>query len=225
MEILRFQIGHGALYGVALICNSILVSGTIFSPLKVDPSSMSIYKPESRSNDFEYRIVKRGSQDPQESADSKERRSQMGSSFIRFGRGRFEGNLENSDYASGGELDSMPGAGSSSSTSSRIARGRSDVIIRFGRADPKNSRGPPPSRGDSKFFRYAGKPLEVNDLDQLAVVCADADGDQLGLYLPKLLRLCNTLGLGIDESYDNRRKNKIIEFLEDASQAESVKHE
>ena len=207
--------------------------------MKVEPSSLHLYKSAAgpRHNEFEYAILKRGTQDVQESPDSKERRSQIGSSFIRFGRSRFEGNLENADYAmaAGNEYDSMPGGASSSA--SRIARGRSDVIIRFGRSDLKNLRG----TEDLKSIRYANKPfqvaLQVNDLDQLAILCSNVlassdsnangngNGNDFRNYLTKLTRLCNSLGLGAENIDDNRRKSKIIEILEDASQAETLKHE
>lgn len=203
-------------------------------------------------NEYDYTIVKRGPQEVQESPDSKERRSQMGSSFIRFGRGRMEGNLENADYAS------LTGETIDNELDSRMARGRSDVIIRFGRADSKNFHSGIHrltrsdlvkllENGNNRHAKLFGQPNyrspindNDNDLDRVSSVCSNVlsnpndvnskIGDSANYYLAgKLVRLCNLLGLGIVENDENNQRvlrSKIIQVLKDAaSQGDSIKHE
>ncbi|XP_043269606.1 FMRFamide-related peptides-like [Venturia canescens] len=246
------MIGQAFVYGAAFTC--MLVSGTILSPLmKIEPgSTLNLYKNEDGSmpSEYDYTIVKRGPQEVQDSPDSKERRSQMGSSFIRFGRGRMEGNLENADYTA------LAGEAVDNELDSRMARGRSDVIIRFGRAESKNFRSGVHrltrsdlakllENGNNRHPKLFGQgnyrpPLNDrdNDVDRVSNVCsnllsspvdaASKIGDSGNPYVAgKLLRLCNLLGLGIVENDENNGRvvrSKIIRVLEDA-QAESAKRE
>lgn len=143
-----------------------------------DPSSLHLYKTNLRPlNELDY-ILKRSAgavTNVDESPDSKERRSQMGSSFIRFGRNHMTGTGENIEYSLNGLSDV--------DSSSRIPRGRSDVIIRFGRSGS--------GKIDSMILRN-NKLLKVIpiDIEQLGIVCSDilaADNSSA-----ELARLCNS---------------------------------
>ncbi|XP_057339875.1 FMRFamide-related peptides-like [Microplitis mediator] len=169
------MIAYGLIYGLVIIGNCILSSATILKG--GDPSSLHLYKTNLRPlNELDY-ILKRSAgavANVDESPDSKERRSQMGSSFIRFGRNHMTGTGENIEYSLNGLSDV---------DSSRIPRGRSDVIIRFGRSGS--------GKIDSMILRN-NKLLKVIpiDIEQLGIVCSDilaADNSSA-----ELARLCNS---------------------------------
>ncbi|CAG5078368.1 Similar to EAG_11727: FMRFamide-related peptides (Camponotus floridanus) [Cotesia congregata] len=155
---------------LVIIGNGILSSATILSPLKVDPSSLHLYKTNFRPvNELDYILKRSGVRTADETPDSKERRSQMGSSFIRFGRNHMANNGENIEYSLNtvNDLDA----------SSRIPRGRSDVIIRFGRSGS--------GKLDSMILRN-NKLLKVIPIE---IFCADI---LAGDNSPELTRLCNS---------------------------------
>lgn len=123
---------------MAFLCNWMLVSSSVLK----DDSSLRIFK--ESPNEFEYVVRKPDMDDRKEDTESKERRSNMGSSFIRFGRGQSA--FDNS--ALDNEIDSKV---------SRHPRWKSpDVVIRFGRSGFKTTNGEQPKRGknDLNFIRY-----------------------------------------------------------------------
>lgn len=128
------QILHRLFYGIAFTWNCLLVTS-----LKGDPNGdVPIFK--ESSNELEYVLKRRqGGNMNQESPvepDSKERRSSMGSSFIRFGRDE-SNNLDNTD-----------------SKVNRYPRWKSpDIVIRFGRADLKSLLDYKRARSDLNFIR------------------------------------------------------------------------
>lgn len=81
-------------------------------------------------SDFEY-VLKRHNVDGRaEDTDSKERRSNMGSSFIRYGRGDPDGSMGKA----------FNGDGDGSSKVNRYPRWKSpDIVIRFGRSGIKSA--------------------------------------------------------------------------------------
>ena len=101
------------------------VSSSILTPLQ-DDSSLRIFK--ESPNEFEYVIKRHGINELKENTETKERRSTMGSSFIRFGRSQPTFNLaDNSVFDE--ETNSMV---------SRHPRWKSpDIVIRFGRSNFK----------------------------------------------------------------------------------------
>ncbi|XP_011865913.1 PREDICTED: uncharacterized protein LOC105560966 [Vollenhovia emeryi] len=174
---------------MAFICNWMLVSSSVLTPLK-DDGSLRIFK--ESPNEFEYVIKRHGIDERKEDTDSKERRSTMGSSFIRFGRGQSAFN-----NAANSILD-----GETDSKVSRHPRWKSpDIVIRFGRSNIKTINGEQLKRGrnDLNFIRF-GRNVQVvpADLD-LSVVCSAlisngvVNDTELHPDISRLLRLCNGL--------------------------------
>lgn len=133
-------------------------------------------------------------QNVDESPDSKERRSQMGSSFIRFGRSRFDDNQENLEYPMiNNNLNDIE----DEATASRIPRGRSDVIIRFGRA----------MRPKFDFIGQHSKTLKLLPvaLEQLYLACPDVLASNVGAADNDLARLCSSLTAGLNDSEKNEK--------------------
>lgn len=110
----------------------------------LSPSSDSRVFKEPR-NDYGY-LLKRVFENNSEDPDSKERRSGMGSSFIRFGRSNSLEKFDNIEQP----MD-FPRA---DSKTERQTRTRPDIIIRFGRSGHKAIQSyDRPGRGDLKFIR------------------------------------------------------------------------
>ncbi|XP_068987321.1 FMRFamide-related peptides-like isoform X2 [Bombus flavifrons] len=193
-----------SLYVLSFICNWALVSSSILTPMKAD-GSLRIFK--DGPNDFEYVLkrhdVDRSSEDP----DSKERRSSMGSSFIRYGRSDLDGNIErisNSD-------------GDGSSKVNRYPRWKSpDIIIRFGRSGFKNLNDDTHyrhGRNNLNFLRYGRNvqvyPLEIDMTAMCSHLLSNDEINDLHPYEARLLRLCNILN-----NSDIEHRNS-PDFLED----------
>ncbi|XP_051159582.1 FMRFamide-related peptides-like [Leptopilina boulardi] len=170
-------------YVIGLSCNCILTSGHLLPP----SSDLKVLK--ASRNDYGY-LLKRNLDDNFEDADSKERRSNMGSSFIRFGRSnpmeKYNSFEQNED-----------------SKTERQTRTRPDVIIRFGRSGQKQGQTyDRHSRGDLKFIRFGRNYIPTN-LD-LSLICSDVPVDSetyekgLRFFPTRLARLCNELGLSND---------------------------
>ncbi|XP_018395383.1 PREDICTED: FMRFamide-related peptides-like [Cyphomyrmex costatus] len=177
---------------MAFLCNWMLVSSSILTPLQ-DDSNLRIFK--ESPNDFEYVIKRRGIDERKENT---ERRSTMGSSFIRFGRSQSAFNLaDNSVFDE--ETNSMV---------SRYPRWKSpDIVIRFGRSNFKaiNDGQLKRGRNDLNFIRF-GRNVQVvpADLDLSAVCSALVSNivvSETKLYpdISRLLRLCNGQNKIIDE--------------------------
>ncbi|XP_015121047.1 FMRFamide-related peptides [Diachasma alloeum] len=174
------MINHGLIYGLLITMNLVLVKGTVMRPLKIDSSPLSIYK-TSLDNELDYVMKRSGLQNVDDSPDSKERRSQMGSSFIRFGRNHHQGSLESPD-------DSANNLNNVNSGSSRTPRGRSDVIIRFGRG----------GLSSLDFPRHSSVGTSVTiptlNLQKLAVICPTIlTTPESALHNDLLVRLCTSL--------------------------------
>lgn len=160
-----------------------LVSSSVLK----DDSSLRIFK--ESPNEFEYVVRKPDMDDRKDDTESKERRSNMGSSFIRFGRGQSA--FDNS--ALDNEIDSKV---------SRHPRWKSpDVVIRFGRSGFKTTNGEQPKRGknDLNFIRF-GRNIQMvpADLDMSAVCSAFMSNGAIsdaGLHpdVTRLFRFCNNL--------------------------------
>ena len=136
---LFFQITRALIYGIAVTCNCIFTSGMLLST----SSDSRVFK-EPR-NEYGY-LLKRDFENNSEDPDSKERRSNMGSSFIRFGRSNSLEKFDNLEQS----LD-FPRA---DSKTERQTRTRPDIIIRFGRSGHKLAESyDKPGRGDLKFIR------------------------------------------------------------------------
>ncbi|XP_034937714.1 FMRFamide-related peptides-like [Chelonus insularis] len=188
------MIRRGIIFGLIIVSNSMILSATILSPLKIDPTLLHLYKSGLR-NELDY-VLKRSSsiQNVDENPDSKERRSQMGSSFIRFGRGHnVEGGNENPNFlpVSMNEVDT--GA-------SRTPRGRSDVIIRFGRSGLREKL--------DNYGLMRGKKMKIYsmDLERILYACPDilasADIDDNS----ELIHLCSSFQFAANN--DPADKNK-----------------
>ncbi|KAG7202405.1 hypothetical protein KM043_018721 [Ampulex compressa] len=197
-----------SIYVTAFLCNCILGSSSLLAPLKDD--DMRIFK--EQPNDLEY-VLKRHSIDARYSEpDSKERRSTMGSSFIRFGRSQGEGDTENA------------GSSDTDSKVSRHPRWKSpDIVIRFGRSGSKNQnsldrlykRG----RGDLNFIRY-GRNLHVLPLElDVTAMCPEVlsgevtTGKDLHPYFSRLLRVCNLLSNDVD-------RGNALDYLDDRAEVQ-----
>ncbi|XP_017794974.1 PREDICTED: FMRFamide-related peptides-like [Habropoda laboriosa] len=191
-----------SLYVLPFICNCVLVSSTILTPLKTE-GGLRVFKDGPR--DFEY-VLKRHTADCRsDDPDSKERRSNMGSSFIRYGRSDPDGNMERAFHGDSLKVNRFP-------------RGKSpDIIIRFGRSELKNVDGDREfkrGRNDLNFIRYGRNvqmyPMEVD----MTSVCSDllSNNEIMDLhpYEARLLRLCNTLN-----NIDTEHRNS-LDFLEDS---------
>ncbi|XP_072746258.1 FMRFamide-related peptides [Anoplolepis gracilipes] len=172
---------------MAFLCNWMLVSSSVLK----DDSRLRIFK--ESPNEFEYIVKRHDVDDRKEDTESKERRSNMGSSFIRFGRGQSAFNtIDNSAFDN--EIDSKV---------SRHPRWKSpDIVIRFGRSGFKATNGPEqPKRGknDLNFIRF-GRNIQVvpADLD-LSAVCSAlmsngvVSNAELHPDVTRLFRLCNNL--------------------------------
>ncbi|XP_034191001.2 FMRFamide-related peptides [Osmia lignaria lignaria] len=193
-----------SLYVLPFLCNYVLVSSSILTPLKAD-GSLRIFK--DPSSDFDY-VLKRHSNGDGRSEDSdlKERRSNPGSSFIRYGRSDPDGNVEKILNGDDG-----------SSKVNRYPRWKSpDIVIRFGRSgfrtmnsDREYKRG----RNDLNFIRY-GRNVQVYPLEiDMTSVCSDLLSNEESKdnypYETRLLRLCNILN-NIDADHRNS-----LDFLEE----------
>ncbi|KAL2740820.1 FMRFamide-related peptides-like [Vespula squamosa] len=127
-------------------------------------------------NEFEY-ILKRQRVDNSEGQDSKERRSNMGSSFIRFGRSQSENGIDTETEEV--KVDRHP-------------RWKSpDIVIRFGRSDIKNIH-------PGRFYEEANT-LNIirNELYSICsdmLVAATSGNKDERSYIPRILRFCNTIG-------------------------------
>ncbi|KAL6258944.1 hypothetical protein P5V15_008870 [Pogonomyrmex californicus] len=184
-----------AFNAIAFLSNLMLVSSSVLMPLK-DDGSLRIFK--ESPNEFGYMIKRHGIEDRKEDAEdaeSKERRSTMGSSFIRFGRSQPApfNSVDNSAFDDE----------TNSKVVSRHPRWKSpDIVIRFGRsfkATSTNSEQLKRGRNDLNFIRF-GRNVQVvpADLDLSAVcsalvsngVVSDAE---LHPDVSRLLRLCNGL--------------------------------
>ncbi|XP_017762137.1 PREDICTED: FMRFamide-related peptides-like [Eufriesea mexicana] len=193
-----------SLYVLPFICNCVLVSSSILTPQE-DDGGLRIFK--DTPGDFEY-VLKRHSVDSRsEDPDSKERRSNMGSSFIRYGRSDGDGSIEK---AYKGDIDG-------SSKVNRYPRWKSpDIFIRFGRSGFKslnNDREYKRGRNDLNFIRY-GRNVQVYPVEiDMASVCTDLMSNNeikdLHPYEARLLRLCNIL-TNIDAEHRNS-----LDFLEE----------
>ncbi|XP_063989123.1 FMRFamide-related peptides-like [Diachasmimorpha longicaudata] len=183
------MINHGLIYGLIITMNLALAKGTVMRPLKIDSSPLSIYK-TSLDNEFDYVLKRSGLQNVDDSPDSKERRSQMGSSFIRFGRNHHQGSLESPDDSANNLNEVNPG-------SSRTPRGRSDVIIRFGRAGLPTF--------DSPRFSTTGRSQTIPlTLQKLAVICPTIlTTPESALHNDLLVRLCTSLTLQFSDLDNN----------------------
>lgn len=183
-------------YLVPFLCNCILVSSSILAPLGTENGLRILKKP---SGEFEYVLKRHTMNGRVEDPDSKERRSSMGSSFIRFGRSEGEGLGEHGGAAS--EIDGT-------SKVNRYPRWKSpDIVIRFGRSEAKGvvgGRGYKRARSDLNFIRF-GRNMQIYPLElDLTTVCSELtsiDGNSSRDEHPqiaRLLRLCNTLN-NLDE--------------------------
>lgn len=127
-------------------------------------------------NEFEY-VLKRERVENSEVPDSKERRSNMGSSFIRFGRSQPENGMDTE--AEGEKIDRQP-------------RWKSpDIVIRFGRSDMKNIH-PGQIYEEANTLGFIRKELYSICSDML--VAAASGGKDERSYIPRILRFCNTIG-------------------------------
>ncbi|XP_033338476.1 FMRFamide-related peptides [Megalopta genalis] len=202
-----------SLYVLPFLCNCLLVSSSILTPLKAD-GNLRIFK--NVPSDFEY-VLKRHSVDSRpEDADSKERRSNKGSSFIRFGRSDPDNHGEN---VLGEESDG-------SSPVNRYPRWKSpDIVIRFGRSDsktaPSSDRDYKLRRNDLNFIRFGRNsqtyPLEID----VTTMCSDLVVNEetkssLQPFEARLLRLCDALS-----NFDAEHRNA-LDFLEERA---GSKHE
>jgi len=125
---------------MAVLCNWALVSSTILIPSK-DESSLRIFK--EPSNEFEYLAKRHGIDVRKEDADSKERRSSMSSSFIRFGRSQSAFNA----------VDNLAFNSEADPKVNRYPRWKSpDIVIRFGRSSFKPANVEQLKRGKNDSF-------------------------------------------------------------------------
>lgn len=120
------------------------MSSSILAPLK-DDSNLRIFK--ELPNKFEYITKRHGIDDRKEDAESKERRSTMSSSFIRFGRSQSAFNVNDNSAALDSETDSK--------VDRHSRRKSADIVIRFGRSKLKNANNEQLKRGksDLNFIR------------------------------------------------------------------------
>lgn len=132
-----------AFNAMAFLCNWMLVSSSVLTPLK-DDGSLRIFK--ESPNEFEYVIKRHVNDEREEDTESKERRSAMGSSFIRFGRTQ-------------SAFNSMDNSVLNRETDSKVSRQprwkSPDIVIRFGRSNSKSFNGEQLKRGrnDLNFIR------------------------------------------------------------------------
>ncbi|KAF3423605.1 hypothetical protein E2986_12471 [Frieseomelitta varia] len=180
------------LYVLPFICNCVSVSPSILT----NDGGLRIFK--NTPDEFQY-ILGRNSDE----ADSKERRSNMGSSFIRYGRSDPVGNVE--------KVFSSDNDGSSKVN--RYPRWKSpDIVIRFGRSDFKNG-DRDYKRGKSylNFIRY-GRNVHVYPVEvDMTALCSDLLSNEIKELQPydaKLLHLCDILN-NIDVEHRNN-----LDFLE-----------
>ncbi|XP_076663714.1 FMRFamide-related peptides [Andrena cerasifolii] len=201
-----------SLYVLPFLCNWMLVSSSILTPLKAD-GSLRIFK--DAPSDFEYVLKRHNVDSRSDEPDSKERRSSMGSSFIRFGRSDGEGNVE--------KVLGVEGDGSSKVN--RYPRWKSpDVVIRFGRSSFKaasnDNREHKRGRNDLNFIRF-GRNVQIYPVEiDMTAMCSDLlssdDLKDLHPYEARLLRLC-----GILSNIDAEHRSS-LDFLEERTDA---KHE
>ncbi|XP_017880145.1 FMRFamide-related peptides-like [Ceratina calcarata] len=186
---------RSALYVLPLVCN-VLVSSSVLTPLKSE--GLRIFK--DAPSDFEYVLKRHDANDRSEDPDSKERRSNMGSSFIRYGR-------------SGPDAQRTYDEDDGSTKVDRYPRFKSpDIVIRFGRSGYKNGefkRG----RNDLNFIRYGRNvptyPVEIDVTAMCTELLSTEQSKDLHPYEAKLLRLCDVLN-----SVDEHRNS--LDFLQDS---------
>lgn len=168
------------------------------TPLRGD-GNLRIFK--DAPSDFEYVLKRHNVGGRPDEPDSKERRSNSGSSFIRFGRSESDGNVEKAlDIETDG-----------SSKVNRYPRWKSpDVVIRFGRSGYKavnsDNREFKRGRNDLNFIRF-GRNVQVYPLEiDMTAMCSDLmlndEMKDLHPYEARLLRLCNVLG-NVDAEHRN----------------------
>nr|XP_012145539.1 PREDICTED: uncharacterized protein LOC100876993 [Megachile rotundata] len=193
-----------SLYVLPFLCNYVLVSSSILTPLKAD-GSLRIFK--DPSSDFDYVLKRHSNVDGRsEDPDSKERRSNVGSSFIRYGR-------SDPDVNVGKTLNSDDG----SSKVNRYPRWKSpDIVIRFGRSGYKamnENREYKRGRNDLNFIRYGRNvqtyPVEIDMTTLCSDLLSNEDLKDFHPYETRLLRLCNILN-NIDGDHRNS-----LDFLEE----------
>ncbi|KAK2576224.1 hypothetical protein KPH14_005593 [Odynerus spinipes] len=154
-----------SLYILICICFKCMLSSSIVTSLDGD-----------KLNDFEY-VLKRERVENSEGPESKERRSNMGSSFIRFGRSHPENGMDSE--TDGEKVDRQP-------------RWKSpDIVIRFGRSDIKNIH-PGQMYEEANALNFIRKELYSICSDML-VAAANGSKDERS-YVPRIFRFCNTIG-------------------------------
>ncbi|XP_043249419.1 FMRFamide-related peptides-like [Colletes gigas] len=175
-----------SLYVLPFLCNCMLVSSSILTPLRAD-GNLKIFK--DAPNDFEYVLKRHSTSGRSDDPDSKERRSNAGSSFIRFGRSDGDVNTERV----------MDGEGDTSSKVNRYPRWKSpDIVIRFGRSSYKAAnREFKRGRNDLNFIRFGRNtqvyPLEIDMTAMCSDLMANDETKEFHPYEARLLRLCNIL--------------------------------
>ncbi|XP_035726942.1 FMRFamide-related peptides-like [Vespa mandarinia] len=152
-------------YILICICFKCIISSSLVTSLDGD-----------KLNEFEY-ILKRQRVDNSEGQDSKERRSEKGQSFIRYGRSQSENGMDTDTEEV--KVDRHP-------------RWKSpDIVIRFGRSDIKNIH-------PGRFYEEANTLNIIRN--ELYSICSDmlaaatsGNKDERS-YIPRILRFCNTIG-------------------------------
>ncbi|KAL0116992.1 hypothetical protein PUN28_010098 [Cardiocondyla obscurior] len=196
---------------MAFFCNWMLVSSSVLK----DNGSLRIFK--ELPNDIEYVIKRHGIDDRKDDIESKDRRSTMGTSFIRFGRSQAAFN--------GVDNPGLDGETDSNSKVSRHPRWKSpDIVIRFGRSNTKTINGEQLKRGrnDLNFIRF-GRNAQVVPADLVfAAMCSTLVPNEatrntdMPLDVLRLVRLCNSLDKitgvinldGISESRDGASRHE-----------------
>ncbi|CAD1480009.1 unnamed protein product [Heterotrigona itama] len=184
------------LYVLPFICNCVFVS-----PSTLTDGGPRIFKPD----DFQYILESHNVERNSDEADSKERRSNIGSSFIRYGRSDPVGNVE--------KVFSSENDGSSKVN--RYPRWKSpDIIIRFGRSDFKGLNGDRNYKRGKNYLnsiRY-GRNVHIYPVEiDMTALCSDLLSNEikeLHPYEANLLHLCDILS-NIDVEH---RSN--LDFLE-----------
>ncbi|XP_020290710.1 FMRFamide-related peptides-like [Pseudomyrmex gracilis] len=191
---------------LVFLCNWAFVSSSILAPLK-DDSNLRIFK--ELPNKFEYITKRHGIDDRKEDAESKERRSTMSSSFIRFGRSQSAFNVNDNSAALDSETDSK--------VDRHSRRKSADIVIRFGRSKLKNANNEQLKRGksDLNFIRF-GRNVQLVPADvDLSAVCQTIMSNnmisdaELHPDVARLLRLCNSLNkitgeINVDDLFEDQ---------------------
>ncbi|XP_043499534.1 FMRFamide-related peptides-like [Polistes fuscatus] len=151
-------------YILICICFQCMVSSSIVTSLDGD-----------KLNEFEY-VLKRQRVENSDGQDSKERRSNMGSSFIRFGRSQSENGMDSETEEV--KVDRHP-------------RWKSpDITIRFGRSDIKNIH---PGRIYEEANNLNIVRNELYSICSDMLVAAMSGNKDERSYIPRILRFCNTI--------------------------------